>query len=89
MSKSSSRSVKHINESLERVHTFSMANAHQQRREMEDLDKKWNKKLKESRKRSITKTNSLAKLKSVITESFKEPSRKEGGNRNTKDDEVD
>jgi len=56
---------------------------------MEDLDKKWNKKLKESRKRSITKTNSLAKLKSVITESFKEPSRKEGGNRNTKDDEVD
>jgi len=63
VSRTSKKSVKLLNASLERVHTFGMAVAHKGVYDLEKIDNQYDSNL--NRKKSINKTISHAKLENV------------------------
>jgi hypothetical protein len=67
MSKTSNRSVKQINASLERIHTFGMSSIHKSKHDSEKVENQYDstkKKKKNNGDKIIKKSSSLLKLKS-------------------------
>jgi hypothetical protein len=62
VSKTSKKSVKLLNASLERVHTFGMANLHKSIYDLEKIDNQYDSNLN---KKKINKTISHAKLQNI------------------------
>lgn len=72
MSKTSQKSVKYLNASLERIHTFGMSNIHKSLYDLEKIDTQYDSELNQKGKKSkqIQKTTSMAKLKSAINQNL-------------------
>lgn len=68
MSQTSKKTVKSINASLERVHTFGMSSVHKSLHDLEKIDSQYDPILSQKKDKKIVKTTSLAKLKSAITQ---------------------
>ena len=66
MSKTSQKSVKQINASLERIHTFGMSSIHRGRHEIEKIDGEFEGESKEAKLLKTKSKSSLAKLKNAI-----------------------
>lgn len=62
LSRTSKKSVKHLNASLERIHTFGMATTHKSIYDIEKIDSQYDDQLN---KRKINKTISQAKFKKL------------------------
>jgi hypothetical protein len=72
MSQTSSKSVKQINASLERIHTFGMSSIHKSKHDIEKIDSQYDS-MMTGKKGQIKKTGSFAKLKFAIKQNLENP----------------
>jgi hypothetical protein len=73
MSQTSAKSVKQINASLERIHTFGMSSIHKSRHDIEKIDNQYDSMISGEKMRN---SGSFAKLKNVIKNNLENASQK-------------